>query len=480
MISYRPPAAAATDLFVMKMSYSTARAVAISAFLLLLLAGGAAAQTPAAAKLSNEEIAAKIDEYMDAAVKVNGFSGSVLAARDGKPIVSKGYQMANIELRVPNSPDSVFRLGSITKQFTGMAIAMLEERGKLKAEDGVCVYVSPCPDAWKPITIFNLLTHTSGIPNYTSFPDFAKTTILPVTTGEMMSVLVTKPLDFKPGEKYAYSNSGYYVLGVIIEKVSGQKYADFLTENIFGPLGLKHTGYDDPRAIIMGRASGYQRVAGKVFNADYMDLSVPYAAGALYSTTGDLLIWDQALYGEKLVSKKTLDRIFTPGKNGYGWGWGISTARGRKEISLGGGIYGFATEISRYPDDKVTVIVLSNFQGAPAGRVASDIAAIIFGTKYEIPKKRTAIELSETALRSFIGDYKIDQMPVVINVMFENGGLVGQIVGQAIFSLLPESDSKFFSNDVNLSITFARDGAGAVTGLTLQQGGATFKATKVK
>ncbi len=434
----------------------------------------------AATKLTDQQITAKINEYMNAAVKVDGFSGSVLVARDGKPIFNKGYGMANIELDVPNSPNTVFRLGSITKQFTGMAIAILQERGKLSVNDPLCKYVADCPAAWKPITVKNLLTHTSGITNYTSFPDFAKTTIMPISTAEMTDLLKTKPLDFTPNEKFSYSNSGYYLLGEIIEKVSGKTYADFLQENIFTPLGMKSTGYDNPLQIIKNRAAGYARTGGETLNASYMDMTVPFAAGALYSTTGDLLLWDQALYTEKLVKQKSLDEIFMPFKNGYGYGWGIGKKFDRRSISHGGGIYGFSTDILRFPDDKVTAIVLTNIQGSPAGKVSNDLAAIVFGEKYEIPQERKEIAVDAKILEKYVGEYKIEQPSITLSIMLENGKLTGQVNGQSKFALSPETETKFFSKDVNATITFAKDAGGQITGLTLNQGGAGFPAKKIK
>lgn len=433
------------------------------------------------AKLTDEQINAKVEDYMKAAEKVDGFSGSILIARDGKPIVNKGFGMANIELGVPNSPISVFRLGSITKQFTGMAIAMLQERGKLSVSDSLCKYVPDCPAAWKPITIKHLLTHTSGIPNYTSSPDFAKTTILPITNAEMIGTLKTKPLEFTPGEKFAYSNSGYYLLGEIIEKTSGKTYEDFLQENIITPIGMKDTGYDSPLKIIKNRASGYQRQSGKILNASYMDMSVPYAAGAMYSTTGDLLLWDQALYTTKLVSKKSLDEIFTPFKNGYGYGWGIGKKFEHREISHGGGIYGFSTDISRFPDDKITVIVLTNIQGSPAGKVSNDLAAIVFGAKYDIPQERKEIEVDVKILKKYVGEYKIEQPSITLSILIvDDGKLLGQLAGQSKFSLVAESETMFFSKDVNAQILFETTADGEVTGLILKQGGNGFPAKKIK
>ncbi len=256
---------------------------------------------------------------------------------------------------------------------------------------------------------------------------------------------------------------------------------DFLQENIFTPLGMTQSGYDDPIKIIMHRAAGYQKQAGNLVNAAYMDMSVPYAAGSLYSTTGDLLKWDQALYTEKLVSKKSLDEMFTPWKGdaGYAYGWGIGKQFDHKEISHGGGIYGFATEISRFPDDRVTVIVLSNIQSAPAGQIAKNLAAIVFGAKYDIPKERNFIELNSKVLEKYVGEYQIGTN-IIISISLENGQLSGQLGGQSKFLLLPESETEFFSKDVNAQFVFDKDPSGLIKGMTLIQGGSKNPAKKIK
>src|SRR4051812_11811550 len=275
-------------------------------------------------------LASKVEEYMDARVKRDHFSGSVLIARDGKVLFSRGYGMANLEHDVPNTPQTKFRLGSITKQFTAMAILILQERGKLKVEDKVKKYLPDAPKAWDEITIRHLLTHTSGIPNYTAYPEFLKTLPVRVTLKELIAKFKDRPLDFKPGETFRYSNSGYVVLGQVIETAAGEGYASFLNKTIFTPLGMKDTGYDSLEPIIKHRASGYTRRLGiALTNCDYVDMSIPHAAGALYSTVEDLLKWDQALYTEKLVPRKSLEAMFTPFKDNYGYGWGIDKKRGR-------------------------------------------------------------------------------------------------------------------------------------------------------
>jgi CubicO group peptidase (beta-lactamase class C family) len=335
-----------------------------------------------------DEVASKLDEYMTALTKLGQFGGSVLVARDGRVLLSKGYGLANAEWDIPNTPTTKFRLGSIAKQFTAMAIMQLDEKGKLKVEDPVCKYVPECPESWRKIAIHHLLTHTSGIPSFTSFPDYIPTLSQPSLVSKTVERFKAKTLDFEPGTKFAYSNSGYVLLGYILEKVSEQDFSEYLDQNIFGPLKMQNSGYDSFGAVLKQRASGYMRRAGKLANALYIDMTIPHAAGALYSTVEDLYLWDQALYSEKLVSRPSLKRIFTPFKDDYAYGWFVTKRFNRKLINHGGGINGFSTMIDRYPDDKAAVIVLSNVEGSAVGPAARALAAIIFGEKYEMPRER--------------------------------------------------------------------------------------------
>jgi CubicO group peptidase (beta-lactamase class C family) len=463
----------------MSKKFNIANRLAAFIGLCLLFAASAAAQNAAVSSPSAEQINAKVDEYMNAAARVDRFSGTILVARNGQPVVSRGYGMANIELGVANTPQTVFRLGSITKQFTSMAIMMLQERGKLNVSDPVCKYFADCPAAWQPLTVKNLLTHTAGIPNYTSFPDFAKSAAITTTTAELSGRFKDKPLEFAVGEKYAYSNSGYYLLGMIIERVSGKSYADFLQENIFAPLGMKQSGYDDPVRIIKNRASGYAPQGEGFINAAPIDMSTAYAAGALYSTVEDLLLWDQALYTEKLISRKSLDEMFTPFKSGYGYGWGIGKKFDHQNISHGGNIFGFSTYIARFPADRLTVIVLSNNQSASGGEIADDLAAIVFGAPYQIPRERTAIRVDAKKLEKYVGLYQVTPT-VTMNVTLENGKLMGELPGQPKFELFAESETVFFMKTLKGQVSFAPDAQGAVTGLTLRLGKNDIPAKKIK
>jgi CubicO group peptidase (beta-lactamase class C family) len=427
---------------------------------------------------SAQQIAAKIDEYMNAATKVDRFSGSVLVARDGTPVVSKGYGMASIELDVPNTPQTVFRLGSITKQFTAMAIMMLQERGKLTVGDSICKHLADCPAAWQTITIRHLLTHTSGIPNYTALPDYRKTQSLPVTHASLIERFKDKPLEFAPGEKFKYSNSGYYLLGVIIERVSGSLYADFLHENIFVPLAMTSTGYDSSRSIIKNRAAGYAMQGDSIINASYLDMSIPYAAGSLYSTVEDLLRWDQALYTEKLISRKSLDEMFTPFRGEYGYGWNRRKKFDRQALEHSGGIDGFNTFISRYPAERLVIIVLSNTEYSSGPRIGSDLAAIVFGAPYKIPQERKAIAVASSTLDKYVGQYHLPN--TVIAITNENGKLMWQANGQPKVELSADSETDFFAKSFDVQVRFIKDGQGRVTGLVRNRGGIDTTAQKIK
>lgn len=366
----------------------------------------ATAQVP-----KSDQIITKADEYMKASVKFDQFSGTVLVAKNGVPIFNRGYGMANIELKVPNTTNTVFKIASLTKQFTAMAIMQLQERGKLNINDAICKYLEDCPNAWQPITIRHLLTHTSGIPNFSSLPDWdEKLSIQSYKKLEFVKVFRDLPLLFTPGENFKYSNSAYYLLGLIIEKTAGKSYQDFLKENIFVPLGMKDTQLDNPYRLTQNLAKGYYWYLNSFVNAPYHNPSSSYSNGGLLSTTGDLLLWDQALYTEKLVSRKSLDEIFTPNKRDYGYGWIIEKKFNRKSFGHSGSFNGFSSFIQRFPDEKLTVIILSNSDEASATKVANNLSAIAFGEKYKLPLPKISdvlgAKIAEQGIESSLQIYK--------------------------------------------------------------------------
>jgi CubicO group peptidase (beta-lactamase class C family) len=420
----------------------------------------------------------KYDEYMDAAVAAGHFSGSVIIVSDGTPVFSKGYGLANVEHGVPNTPETKFRLGSITKQFTAMAILILQERGKLAVDDPIGKYFDDAPKAWDGVTIHHLLTHTSGIHSYTSEPDYVKKMAQPETVNSMIARFRDKPLDFKPGEKFQYSNSGYFLLGAIIEKVSGQSYEAFLKATIFRPLDMTDSGYDHPGTILSHRASGYSRKGDVLENAEYLDMAQPYAAGSLYSTTLDLAKWDRAVGDCALINKESTTRMLTPEKNNYAYGWSVAARSGRKEIGHGGGINGFVTDIVRYPDQRVCVVVLANVVPTNPGKIARDLAAITFGEPVALPRVRTVAKVAPELFDTYAGRYELiaDR---VMTITREGDHLFAQVTGQPRLEFFPESETGFFAKVFDTQITFVKDDMGKVTHIVVHQGGRETRAKRL-
>jgi CubicO group peptidase (beta-lactamase class C family) len=430
------------------------------------IAAPAAVQTPP----GNEAATAKFARYMDACVDVDHFSGTVHVTRDGSPLFSRGYGLANAEHQVANTPETKFRLGSITKQFTAMAIMILEEQGKLALDDPIGKYFDDPPSAWEPVTIHHLLTHTGGVPSYTSSPDYRKRMAQPETVKTMIARFKDRPLEFAPGTKFAYSNSGYFLLGAIIERVSGKSYEAFLKEAVFDPLGMSDSGYDHPATLLPHRASGYVRKGDVLENAEYLDMAQPYAAGSLYSTVLDLATWDRALSGGKLISKESFTRMFTPVKNDYAYGWSVTDRSGRKEISHGGGINGFATHILRFPDQNVCVIVLSNVLPVNPGRIARDLGAIAFGDPYTLPRVRTVAKVDPAIYDAYVGRYELAP-DRIMTVTREGDHLMAQPTGQPKLEIFPESETDFFLKIADIGLTFVKDEQGKVTHMVVHQGG---------
>jgi CubicO group peptidase (beta-lactamase class C family) len=424
--------------------------------LLLLAAVTCAAQTGAA----NQELAARVDEYVNALVEQDRFSGAILLARDGKVLLSKGYGMANLEAETPNTPQTKFRLGSLTKQFTAAAVLLLQERGKLGVQDAVCKYVENCPAAWQAVTIHHLLTHTSGIPNMTSFPEFRKVKFFPTTPAQSVAMFRDKPLEFTPGEKFNYSNSGYVLLGHIIERASGKSYADFLRENIFQPLGMKNTGLDMNSAVIKNRAAGYTRGPQGILNAQYIDMTIPFAAGAMYSTVEDLYLWDRALYAGKLIDKKSLELMTTPFKDGYAYGVGVGEQYGLKTIVHSGGIEGFSTFLTRFADGDGAIIVLSNMDSANSGQVAKRLGALVYADKVRLP---TIISVPPQVLQQYAGRYQTADDAPTEDVSVEGNRLKVKISSEGEFVLVPVAKDEFVMEDeFDARFIFNRDAGGKV------------------
>jgi CubicO group peptidase (beta-lactamase class C family) len=423
---------------------------------------------------------ARLDQIVQSYVTEHKFMGTVLVARGDQTIFNRAYGSANLEWDVPNTIATKFRLGSVTKQFTAASILLLEERGKLSVNDPVKKYMSDAPAAWDKVTIFHLLTHTSGVADFTRFPDYPKIEPFATTPAKLVALFRDKPLDFEPGEKWSYDNSGYVLLTYLIEKITGDSYEKFVRENIFAPLGMADTGYDSNSAIIPRRASGYSPGRGGVENAGFIHMTIPQGAGALYSTTGDLLKWEQGLFGGKVLKAPSLEKMITPFKNNYAFGLMIETAGGHKKISHGGGIEGFNTELTYYPDDKLTVVALANLNGPAAGDIAGKLAALARGETVTLPGERKEITLDSKALSRYAGAYQMPDGGPVMLVALDGNQLTGKLGGQPALPIFPQSETMFFLKVVDAQIEFPKDdGSGRASQLTLHQGGRDMTAKRL-
>jgi CubicO group peptidase (beta-lactamase class C family) len=401
--------------------------------------------------------AARMDQIVQSFAADHRFMGTVLVAHGSQVVFSKGYGFADIEWDIPNSPNTKFRLGSVTKQFTAASILLLEERGKLRVQDSVKKYLPDAPAAWDKITLFHLLTHTSGIPNFTGFPDYEKLAPFATTPAQLVARFRDKPLDFEPGQKWNYSNSGFVLLGYLIEKITGDSYEKFVRENIFAPLGMKDSGYDSNTAIIPRRASGYNLAGNAYENAAFVHMSIPHGAGALYSTTEDLLRWELGLFGGKVLQPASLEKMTTPFQNDYAFGIGVATVGGHKKISHSGGIQGFVTELDYYPEDQLTVAVLENVTGAASpGEIAGKLAAVIHGENVTLPGERKEITLDAKVLSRYVGVYK---MPGGLSniVALDGNQLTSKLGNQPAVAIYPQSETMFFLKVVDAQVEFAKD-----------------------
>jgi CubicO group peptidase (beta-lactamase class C family) len=426
--------------------------------------------------LAAAQDAARMEQLISARVADKTFMGAVLVARGDEVILSKGYGFANLEWNIANTPSTKFRLGSITKQFTAAAILLLAERGKLALEDPVRKHWPATPAAWDAITIVQLLTHTSGIPNYTSYPEFMQTKrLMPSTPEGTVGYVRDKPLDFAPGTRMSYSNTGYVLLGYLVERVSGESYASFVRDNIFKPLGMNDSGYDVSAAIVPQRAAGYSQ---GLVNAPYVDMTVPHGAGALYSTTEDLERWTRGLFGGRLLSAASLEKMTTPFMSDYAFGLVVTNAGGRKAISHNGGIEGFNTQLTYYPDSKITVAVLANVNGPAAAQLAGQLGAIAHGdTPMRLSAERTPIELPREKLDRLVGSYELAPT-ATMRITVVGTQLQSQLGMQPVVPLFAESETVFFPRVVEAELTFELDASGKATALVLRQNGQERRAPR--
>lgn len=424
---------------------------------------------------------ARLEQIANSYTPQNAFMGTVLVVEGDHVLLDKGYGMANLEWQVPNAPDVKFRLGSLTKQFTATLILLLQQDGKLDVHDPVSKYIANAPPAWSKIALANLLGHTSGIPSFTGFKEFRTWSMNAHTPEEEIALFRDKPLDFEPGSKFDYSNSNFILLGAVTEKASGKKYVDLLREKILDPLGMKETGLDNDELILPKRAEGYVPGKGGLAVARSESMSIPWSAGSIYSTTGDLLKWEHGLFGGKILSADSLKAMTTPGKGNYGMGVFIEDRDGVRVVSHGGGIEGFNTNLMYAPEKQIAVVVLSNVNGSAPDAMGKQLMDTMLGKPVVLANERKAVPIAKDELVKFAGVY--DLSPTFsITIAVAGDHLTGQGSGQPALDLMyqgmKDSHPLFFAAQVNAEIEFIREASGAIGSLILHQGGQNAPAKK--
>lgn len=422
----------------------------------------------------------RIDTLLNAYNKLSQFNGSALVAKNGAILLDKGYGYRDAATGVLNDEHSIFQLGSVTKQFTSAVILKLQADHQLSVSDKLSKYFPDYPKG-DSITIKELLTHTSGIYNYTNDGDFMKNEITkPKTREQMMALFENKPLDFSPGTSWSYSNSGYSMLGYIIEKVTKTSYEEAVHHYIFSPLKMTHSGFDFTDLKNPDKTIGYFVLnARDTAKAPIVDSSISFSAGAIYSTTGDLYKWSQALENNTILTASEQNEAYTPVKNNYGYGWGIDSIDGKRRLAHSGGIPGYITIILRVPADDVTIILLSNASNQTIGKMSNDIYAILYNKKYDIPTERKAISLDEQTMKQYDGEYEI-RPDLMVTIVAKDSVLIATPTGQSAKTLYAEKKDFFFEKEEDIQLNFTRNDKNEIDGFVFHQSGQEIKCKKIK
>jgi len=422
---------------------------------------------------------ASIDSYMQAQANVNEFSGAVLVAFKGGVIYKKAFGYADREWQMPNTTDTKFEICSLTKQFTAAAILQLADQHKLNLNDKLSAYFPGFPKG-DSVTLHMLLNHTSGIADYTGTPGFYKLHTLPLTKDSVIALFKNQPYKFSPGAKWDYSNSNYFLLGCIIEKVTKQPYDVYLYKNVIEKAGLTNTAVNHPDSVLASRARGYSKTeTGGWKNADQFSVELVYSAGAVISTVTDLYKWQNALAGGKVIAPAMLTKMTTPYLKNYGYGLTIDTLEHHKRIWHGGAVPGFTSYLSSFPADGISIVVLSNNFGN-SGQIGDALADILFDIPVQLPYKIVERPINTDVLRRYPGKYQLFQSAGTLNfeLLTADGKLYLKPEGSGEFKmeLKPESETKFFfARDHDQEIEFILDAQGSILKCYLVTKGGKFE-----
>ena len=412
---------------------------------------------------------------------------AVLVSKDGQVIYKKGFGYADIEKKMPVKPDTKFRIGSISKQFTGASILRLQEEGKISVTDKLSKFLPEFPRAHE-VTIHQLLTHTSGIHSYTSKPEFITKVVSPITEEDLIAFFKNDPYDFNPGEQWFYNNSAFFLLGHIIGKVSGKPYDQYLKDTFFDPLGMTNTGVHSSKLKLQNEARGYTKENNQYKPAIDWDMSWAGGAGALYSTVEDLHKWNEALFSRKVLQEKSLQAGLTPvllnngekpGNANYGYGWALGNYRGQDIVEHGGGLHGFLSQLARYPEENVTVAILTNITPAEVNLSSNTIAEFLLWEKMDAQESREVNSSVSEDVNQYTGRYDFQNGAVMI-ISAENNNLFAQLTGQQKFPIFPSGEGAYFWKVVDAKIQFVKNANGEVEYGNFEQSGHKLKVPKLK
>ena len=420
----------------------------------------------------------RLDEVASSFTRDNAFMGAVLVVKGPTILLDKAYGKAVLEWNIPDAPNVKFRIGSMTKQFTAALILLEQEEGRLSVDDPVRKYLPDAPAAWEKLTIADLLHHTSGIPNFIFDTRYFEWRMVSRTPAEEVALFKDKPLNFSPGTQWEYSNSNYTLLGMILEKITGRRYGDLLRERILAPLGMKDSGLDDDDLILPERAEGYQPGPKGLVPVRSLSMSVGWATGSMYSTTADLLRWERALFGGKVLSASSLKQMTTPGKGNYGDGVFVSRKDDMEVVEHGGSIDGFNSYMIYVPARNIAVIVLSNVSGDAPDKMASKLLDATLGKQVTLAKPRIALPLARAELSTFVGDYEISAQ-LSLKITPSDDGLIVQASGQPplLFSYEGEINGhpQFFTRAMDVQIEFIPTSTDHISMLVLHLGGSAMQ-----
>jgi CubicO group peptidase (beta-lactamase class C family) len=482
------------------MRIASPRVVLLFLLAALILTSSASAQT--------NDTARALDEYLSARTELGRFSGAVLVARGDEIVLRKGYGFADVEKRVPYTPETRHQIASLTKMFTSMAALKLRDAGKLRLEDSICKYLEDCPAAWQPVTVQNLMRHNSGIPDYEEKLELGSDKYMQFMARRKVVATIyedakKQPLDFKPGEKFKYSNTGYIVLGYVIAAAARRLFAEVITDTVLKPAGLTHTGVLGYGATPKNVANGYThgdigwekmlagypltsghlkaraRVFGRELSEEERGALTPAAGdGSLYSTLDDLLRWSRIMDGGKFVSPAEAAEVFAPGLEGYGYGWIADTNFGHKRLRHTGSLPGYTSQLIKFPEEKLTIIIFCNLDRARMGTIVRDVTAIVFGKPYDLPVSGKLTTLSAEQIAALVGNYKTTDGEM-LNIRKETDYLTAEIKDQYTAGLIPVSPTEFYFPLADGRAVFTLDAAGRATRVNMRYSGADHIAERV-